>query len=83
MVYALYSRSSRHKPQTYIKRTKKEGSKDPYKKPSIDHIIPKAKGRTNAIENLQFLTWFENRCKNDMSQENWNNLKSNIEEYFI
>ena len=57
--------------------------KDHYKKPSIDHIIPKAKGGTNAIENLQFLTWFENRCKNDMSQEDWNNLKSNIEEYFI
>lgn len=60
-----------------------DSGKDSYKKPSIDHIIPKAKGGTNAIENLQFLTWFENRCKNDMSQEDWNNLKSNIEEYFI
>lgn len=60
-----------------------DSGKDFYKKPSIDHIIPKAKGGTNAIENLQFLTWFENRCKNDMSQEDWNNLKSNIEEYFI
>ena len=60
-----------------------DSGKDPYKKPSIDHIIPKAKGGTNAIENLQFLTWFENRCKNDMYQEDWNKLKSNIEEYFI
>lgn len=37
--------------------------KKKYKKPSVDHIIPKAKGGTNAIENLQFLSWFENRCK--------------------
>ena len=54
-----------------------------YKKPSLDHIIPKAKGGTNDIENLQFLSWFENRCKNDMTQTEWNNLKLNIQEYFI
>ena len=41
------------------------------------------KGGTNAIENLQFLSWFENRCKNDMAQAEWNNLKLNIQEYFI
>ena len=57
--------------------------KEKYKKPSLDHIIPKAKGGTNDIENLQFLSWFENRCKNDMSQLEWSSLKSNIEEYFI
>lgn len=60
-----------------------KSGEEKYKKPSLDHIIPKAKGGTNSIENLQFLTWFENRCKNDMSQEDWNNLKLNIEEYFI
>ena len=63
-------------------RWNKSGCK-PYMKPSIDHITPKAKGGTNALDNLQFLTWFENRCKNDMSQEDWNILKSNIEEYLI
>jgi len=57
--------------------------KEKYKKPSLDHIVPKAKGGTNDIENLQFLSWFENRCKNDMSQEDWNSLKLNIEEYFV
>lgn len=57
--------------------------KEKYKKPSLDHIVPKAKGGNNDIENLQFLSWFENRCKNDMSQEDWNNLKLNIQEYFI
>lgn len=54
---------------------------DKYLKPSIDHIIPKAKGGDNCIENLQFLTWFENRCKNDMSQEEWDLLKGNITDY--
>ena len=54
-----------------------------YKKPSLDHITPKAKGGTNDIENLQFLSWFENRCKNDMTQTEWNNLKLNIQGYFI
>ena len=57
--------------------------KEKYKKPSLDHIVPKSKGGTNDIENLQFLSWFENRCKNDMSKEDWNNLKLNIQEYFI
>jgi CRISPR/Cas system Type II protein with McrA/HNH and RuvC-like nuclease domain len=52
-----------------------------YLKPSIDHIIPVSKWWTNDIENLQFLTWFENRCKNDMTQEEWNNLKNNINNF--
>ncbi len=41
------------------------------------------KGGTNSLDNLQFLSWFENRCKNDMRQEEWDVLKSNIQEYFI
>lgn len=57
--------------------------KDKYLKPSLDHKIPKSKGGTNDLRNLQFLTWFENRCKNDMSQVEWDNMKKNIQEYLI
>jgi len=53
-----------------------------YMKPSIDHINPKANNGTNDLSNLQFLTWFENRCKNDMSQKEWEDVKINIKEYF-
>ncbi len=52
-------------------------------RPTIDHITPKANKGGNDLENLQFLSWFENRCKNDMSQKEWDLLKLNINNYFI
>ena len=59
------------------------GSCDKYLRPTIDHINPKANGGDNEIENLQFLTWFENRAKNDMSQDEWNKVKANIKDYLL
>ena len=43
----------------------------------------KSKGGKNSLDNLQFLTWFENRCKNNMTQKEWDKLKQNINNYFI
>jgi 5-methylcytosine-specific restriction endonuclease McrA len=57
--------------------------KDKYMRPTIDHIVPRSKGGTNEIENLQFLSWLENRCKNDMTQDEWDFLKLNMKEYLI
>jgi 5-methylcytosine-specific restriction endonuclease McrA len=60
-----------------------ESGKEKYKKPSIDHINPRSNGGLNALDNIQFLSWFENRCKNNMSQSDWDLLKSKISDYFI
>lgn len=57
--------------------------KEKYFRPSIDHIIPISQGGGHNIENLQILTWFENRCKNDMTQTEWDILKNTIGEYFV
>ena len=59
----------------------KNGRSDKYLKPTIDHIHSKSKGGKNNLNNLQFLTWFENRAKCDMNQEEWDNLKNNITNY--
>ena len=55
-------------------------------KPSLDHIVPKSKGGGNNIENLQFLTVFENLAKRDMTQEEQNTFKEKTHtesDYFI
>ena len=59
------------------------GSGNKYLRPTIDHIKPKSKGGDNSIDNLQFLTWFENRAKDNMEQWEWDHIKSKIKEYLI
>jgi 5-methylcytosine-specific restriction endonuclease McrA len=55
-----------------------------YLKPSLDHINPKSNGgELINLDNLQFLTWFENRAKNNLSQTEWNIIKKNIGDYLI
>ena len=54
---------------------------DKYIKPSLDHLIPKSKGGTLGVDNIQFISWFENRAKNDIPFEKWEELKRNINNY--
>ena len=60
-----------------------DSGKELYLTPSLDHIVPAARGGTDTADNLQVLTWFENRCKNDMTQTEWDAIKSNINRYFV
>ena len=59
------------------------GKKDNYLRPTIDHKNPRAKGGNNDLDNLCFLTWFENRAKNDMLLVVWQEMKKNIKKYLI
>ena len=52
-------------------------------RPTIDHINPKSIGGSSDISNLQFLPWFENRAKCDMTKEEWALVKSNISFYLV
>lgn len=42
---------------------------------SLDHIVPLSRGGTYDLDNLQFLTWFENRAKADMTMSEWREFK--------
>ena len=57
--------------------------KNKWIRPTIDHINPRANGGENDLDNLQFLTWFENRAKCDMTQAEWDNVKLNMKDYLI
>ena len=61
----------------------KENDKNNFLKPSLDHIIPKSRGGESVVENFQFLTWFENRAKVDMTQDEWSEIKNNINNYLL
>jgi len=56
---------------------------DKWMRPSLDHISAKSKGGALFVDNLQFLTWLENRAKVDMEQSEWNKIKQRIKEYFV
>jgi len=50
-------------------------------KPSLDHIVAKANGGKLDIDNLQFISWLENRAKVDIPLVEWNKIKENIRYY--
>lgn len=50
-------------------------NKNKWYMPSIDHIQSKSNGGNWELNNLQFLTWFENRAKAEMNEEEWKKFK--------
>ena len=56
-------------------------TKDRWIKPSLDHIKAKCSGGESIFDNLQFISWLENRAKVDIPQGQWENIKKNIEYY--
>lgn len=43
--------------------------------PSLDHKVSRFNGENWQLDNLQFLTWFENRAKAEMNQDEWERFK--------
>jgi hypothetical protein len=50
-------------------------------KPSLDHIESKSTGGSLSLNNVQFVSWLENRAKVNIPQTEWNEVKKNIEYY--
>lgn len=48
---------------------------DRWASPSLDYIQPICKGGSYELNNLQVLTWFENRTKCDMTNDEWQEFK--------
>jgi len=64
-----------------------KNNKNKWLRPSLDHIIPRSKNnntdnKLDNIDNLRFLTWFENRCKCDIDIYDWYKMKKDIYYYF-
>ena len=57
-------------------------TKDKWIKPSLDHIKAKCNGGTLLLDNLQFVSWLENRAKVDIDQAEWESIKTRINDYF-
>jgi len=54
---------------------------DKWIKPSLDHIISKSKNGSLLLDNLQFISWLENRAKVDIDQDKWIKIKKHINYY--
>jgi hypothetical protein len=56
-------------------------TKDKWIKPSLDHIDAKCNGGSLLLDNLQFVSWLENRAKVNIPQNEWVKMKTNIGYY--
>lgn len=56
---------------------------DKWFKPSLDHKTPISRGGGNELDNFKIITWFENQTKLDKTQEEWDDIKAHIYDYFI
>jgi hypothetical protein len=45
--------------------------KNKWVRPTLDHKVCQANGGSWELDNLQMLTWFENRAKADMNEDEW------------
>lgn len=45
--------------------------KDRWYRPTLDHKVSQFNGGSWELDNLQMLTWFENRAKADMNEDEW------------
>lgn len=59
-----------------------KNNRNPWFRPSLDHVIPVSKGGTYDLENLQILTWAENRAKCNMNEQDWSTLVEIIKERY-
>lgn len=50
-------------------------TKNMYDKPSLDHIIPLSRGGSWDLDNLQIISWFENRAKYNLTEEEFEEYK--------
>lgn len=53
-----------------------ESGKDKWHYPSLDHKHAKSNGGGWDLDNLRFITWFENRAKAEMSVDEWDRFKA-------
>lgn len=60
-----------------------KSNKDGRLSPVLDHIHPKSKGGSHKLDNLRFITNIENSCKGKLSTEEWEEVKTNPEKFFI
>jgi len=55
---------------------------DVWIKPSLDHIKSKCNGGSLLVDNIRFISWFENRAKCNIPIDIWESMKERIYEYF-